>query len=130
MPCKYCFSCNFSKRSYSLILSDSMSMAYILKLFVLSFLLFFFSIMYWFLLLLCSFVSSSRFIVVNVLFYFYSFLLAFSMSLIMFLLFSLSEAAFCFRWISSLFIIFISSLRSLFSLTSLVISFFFVAVSN
>ena len=46
MPCKSCFSCNFCKRSRSLILSDSMPMTCIQKLFVLLSLLFSFSIMY------------------------------------------------------------------------------------
>lgn len=47
MPSKSCFSCNFSERSRSLILSNSISMTYMLKLSELFSLLFSFFIMYW-----------------------------------------------------------------------------------
>ena len=74
--------------------------------------------------LLCRFVSSSKFIVLNVVFCFANSLLAFSRSLTMLYLFSLSEFVFCFYWICSLFIIFISSLRLSVSLTfSMIFSF-------
>lgn len=131
----------FSKRSRSLILSDSISrtvyeafcvvlftfflLYYVLNVFCLTALWpLFLCMLFSCLLLPCSFVSYSRLIVFIVAFCFSNSLslLAFSRSVIMFWLFSFPEATFCFCCLYSLIIIFISSLRLLASSPFLVIS--------